>query len=380
MLPPRVSVIMSAYNHRDYVAEAIGSVLNQTFRDFEFLIGDDHSTDGTDDIIRSFSDPRIQAYYQKVNTQGRSAFLRSKAVGQYIAVIHSDDVWLPDKLMKQVAYMDRHPECAACFTHAALIDESGDRHAAFDIDENIFRQPNRTQAGWLRHFFRYGNCLCHPSILARREIFAQQEFNRALRQYPDFQKWISLVKHYPIHIIQSDLTLHRRHLATRSNMSSGLWGNEVRGREEVFCILDTFFDDMSDDFFTEVFSKLFRNPKASTPAELLCEKFFLLLDYSMMNRELGKLPAAVFFYKNCGSLDVLEVLENTYGYTLQDYYKLTGGTYINYHIGPAAPKQEQAMELQSRCDALEQSYNSIRNSTIWKVTKPLRRFLDYFNG
>ena len=83
-MPPCVSVIMSAYNHRDYVAESIGSVLNQTFRDFEFLNWDDHSTDGTDDIIRSFSDLRIRAYYQNVNTRGCSAFLRSKAVGQYL--------------------------------------------------------------------------------------------------------------------------------------------------------------------------------------------------------------------------------------------------------------------------------------------------------
>lgn len=375
-MPPRVSIIMSAYNHRDYVAESINSVLNQTFRDFEFLIGDDHSTDGTDDIIRSFTDPRIQVWYQKVNTHGCSAFLRSKATGHYIAIIHSDDVWLPDKLETQVAYMDKHPECAACFTHAALIDESGGRHAAFDMDEDTFRQPNRTQAGWLRYFFMNGNCLCHPSVLAKREIYTQPEINRALRQLPDFQKWISFVKRYPIHVITKDLTLHRRHLATCANMSAGGMENEIRYREESHCILESFFDDVPDELFIEAFSKLFRDKKASTPEELLCEKYFLLLDHSMMKRELGKLAAAMFFYKHCGNRDVLNVLADKYGYSLQDYYKLTGGIALSCSDS-AAPGQEQITALQSRLLALEQAYDDVTSSTIWRITKPLRKAVDY---
>ena len=272
--------------------------------------------------------------------------------------------------------MDKHPECGACFTHAAMIDEGGNRHAAFDMDEDTFRQPNRTQAEWLRYFFMNGNCLCHPSVLAKREIYTQPEINRALRQLPDFQKWISLVKRCPIHIITEDLTLHRRHLATCGNMSAGGMENEIRFREESYCILESFFDDIPDELFIEAFSRLFRYNKASTPEELLCEKYFLLLDYSLMKKELGKLAAAVFFYNHCGNRDVLYVLANKYGYSLQDYYKLTGGIYLNCS-GCATPDQEEITALQSRLSARERAYDDVTNSTIWRITKPLRRAMDY---
>lgn len=327
---PLVSVIMSAYNHRNYVTETIESVLGQTFSNLEFLIADDHSTDGTDHLIRGFSDPRIMAYYQKVNTGGCSAFLRGKSIGKYIAIIHSDDVWLPDKLEKQVAYMEAHPECAACFTHAALIDEGSNTDVGFDMGIDIFRHPNRTQAEWLRYFFTTGNCLCHPSILARRDIYIELENNRALRQLPDFNKWISLVKNHPIHIIQADLTLHRRHLKTHGNMSFYQPENTIRNFEEAYCLSETYFDNMPDDLFIDAFSDIFRNPQACTPFELICEKYFLLLDHWQFGGYASALSAAVFFFKNCGNANVLKTLEDVYGYTLRDYYALTGRINIDW--------------------------------------------------
>ncbi|MEN6339997.1 MAG: glycosyltransferase [Clostridiaceae bacterium] len=384
-LTPLVSVVMSAYNHKNFVAAAIDSVLGQTFTDFEFLIADDHSTDGTDDIIRRYTDARIAATFQSENTNGCSAFLRAKAVGKYIAIIHSDDVWLPDKLKKQVGYMEAHPDCAACFTHAALIDESGSLHAQFDMKENIFRQPNRTQAEWLRHFFTKSNCLCHPSILANREIYSNLESNRTLRQLPDFHKWISLIKQHPIYIIQEDLTLHRRLLGGKDNMSAPKPENSLRSMTELFCLSETFFDDLSDELFIEAFRALFRDPNAHSPAELLCEKFFLLLDHWVFGGAQRKLSAAVFFYKNCGAnADVLLTLQDHYGYTLQDFYALTGSINLNWlNTAPAYTEEryleavDQAEKAKARLAAAEKAYAAIAGSTSWKVTKPLRLILDF---
>lgn len=384
-MPPLVSVIMSAYNHKDFVAQAIESVLDQTFTDFEFLIADDCSTDGTDDIIRRYSDARISAFYQTKNTNGCSAFLRAKAVGKYIAVIHSDDVWLPKKLEKQVAYMKSNPDCAACFTHAALIDEKGNPEVKFDMKENIFHQPNRTQAEWLRHFFTRSNCLCHPSLLAVREIYSSLESNRALRQLPDFHKWIILVKQHPIFILQQDLTLHRRLLSGRDNMSAPKPENSLRALTKMYCISETFFDGLSDELFIEAFQSLFRNPNASTPEELLCEKFFLLLDHWVFGGNQRKLSAAAFFYRNCGAnKDVLTALREQYGYTLQDFYALTGSIHLNWLSAPPSYKEAKYQEaiaeievLKSRLAQTEKAYADFTNSTTWRMTKPLRVCVDY---
>ncbi len=381
---PLVSVVMSSYNHRAFVAEAVQSVLRQTFADFEFIISDDHSTDGTDEVIRGFSDSRIIALYQAENTYCLNAQLYDMSVGKYIAIIHSDDVWMPKKLEKQVAYLESHPDCAACFTHAALIDEQGNPEVKFDMRENIFLQPNRTQAEWLRYFFTKSNCLCHPSVLIRRDFLIQLGRNRALRQLQDFDKWIRLVKQAPIAILQEDLTLHRRHLATHANTSAAKPENSLRALAETYLLSETFFDGLSDELFLEAFQSLFRRPNAQTPEELTAEKFFLLLDHWVFGGNQRKLSAASFFYKHCGANpDVLATLREQYGYTLQHFYALTGGISFNWLSEAPTYTEARYLEavtqierLKSKLAQAEKAYAEISNSTSWKITKPLRVLMD----
>jgi len=385
-LPPLVSVVMSSYNHKDFVAETIESVLRQSFADFEFILSDDHSTDGTDEVIRTFSDPRIIALYQTENTFGLNAHLYDRSVGKYIAIIHSDDVWLPKKLEKQVDYLESHPNCAACFTRAAMIDEHGNRVSKSDMKTDIFRQPNRTQAEWLQYFFTKGNCLCHPSILIRRDILIALGRNRALRQLQDYGKWIQLVKRHPIHILQEELTLHRRHLETHANTSAALPEISTRTLTEMYCISETFFDGISDELFVEAFQVLFRNPKALTPEELTCEKFFLLLDHWVFGGNQRKLSAAVFFYKHCGANPcVLAALREQYSFTLQDFYALTGGISLNWLSDAPAYTEARYLEtvkqvekLKSKLAQTEKAYAEISNSRSWRMTKPFRACLDVF--
>ena len=108
---PRVSVVLNCYNHETYVGEAIASVLAQTFADFELLITDNGSTDGTRKVIELFADPRIRLLLHDRNkslsrrlNQGAAA-----ASGDYVCVLYSDDWMLPDKLERQVAQLDALP-------------------------------------------------------------------------------------------------------------------------------------------------------------------------------------------------------------------------------------------------------------------------------
>src|SRR5206468_12755719 len=107
---------------------------------------------------------------------------------------HSDDAWEPEKLERQVAFLDGHPEIGAVFTNALAIDEVGspllDRtHFLF----NIFDQPNRTRHEWLRFFFTVSNALCHPSVLIRKLCYEDCGLYRAgFAQLCDFDMWIRL--------------------------------------------------------------------------------------------------------------------------------------------------------------------------------------------
>lgn len=121
----KVSVILTSYNHEKFIRRSIESVLKQTYKDFKLIIVDDCSSDSSWDIIQQFKDERIVAVRNPKNmrTEGFYNALHKYVDGTYLAVHHSDDEWMPDKLEKQVAFMDIHTEVAACFTQVQVIDE-----------------------------------------------------------------------------------------------------------------------------------------------------------------------------------------------------------------------------------------------------------------
>jgi glycosyltransferase involved in cell wall biosynthesis len=124
---PRVSVLMTIYNSENYLAEAIESILAQTYSDFEFLIIDDASTDRSPQILTEFAlrDPRIQHEILPKNRgigANRNTLLQ-RAVGEYIAIMDSDDISIPERLALQIAYLDEHRECAVVGGHNLILNE-----------------------------------------------------------------------------------------------------------------------------------------------------------------------------------------------------------------------------------------------------------------
>ena len=106
-----VSIIMPSYNTARFISETIQSVLSQSYTNWELLIVDDCSTDNTDEVVREFLvDTRI--HYMKNEKNSGAAVSRNKALreakGKWIAFLDSDDLWEPDKLQKQIAYMEKH--------------------------------------------------------------------------------------------------------------------------------------------------------------------------------------------------------------------------------------------------------------------------------
>ena len=212
--PPKVSVILTSYNHEKFLDEAIQSTLAQTYGNFELIIWDDASTDHSWSIIRQYSDPRIRAFRNKTNrylTYNVNKAVMEVARGEYIAMHHSDDVWEPEKLEKQVAFLDRNPGIAAVFSWANIIDPDGNpvNDTASHMIQ-MFKQKNKTRHKWLRHFFFHGNALCDPSALIRRQCCLDYGmYNLALWQLPDFDLWVRLCFKHEIHVLPEYLTKPR---------------------------------------------------------------------------------------------------------------------------------------------------------------------------
>ncbi|MBQ7863265.1 MAG: glycosyltransferase family 2 protein [Lachnospiraceae bacterium] len=126
MVDGLVSVIMPSWNTAKFIGESIQCVINQTYQNWELLIVDDCSTDNTDDIVASFNDDRIK-YFKNEKNSG-AALTRNRAMreaqGEWIAFLDSDDLWMPEKLEKQICFMKEH-DYVLSYTEYEKIDEEG---------------------------------------------------------------------------------------------------------------------------------------------------------------------------------------------------------------------------------------------------------------
>lgn len=219
---PAVSVIIAACNQERWLGEAIESVREQTFEDWELIVIDDGSTDDTRAVARRFTeDPRIRYVFEtnRERAAARNRGLELASTG-LVAFLDADDRWRPEKLCKQVAALEAEPAAGFCYTVARVIDEAGQ-----PCDE---RKPLQALSGWLFPRLLRGNFIILASVLARRTCLdAVGGFDATLLVYgcEDWDLWLRLARRYPVTVVDEELTLYRRHPANtawRQVMASGL--------------------------------------------------------------------------------------------------------------------------------------------------------------
>src|SRR5512139_3706130 len=167
---PTISVVMPVYNAAPYLAESIGSILNQTFRDFEFIIVNDGSSDDSASILHKYkkSDSRIRVYHQE--NQGTAAARNHGcrlARGEYIATMDADDFSLPQRFDKQLNYIKTHPQIGILGTWVYRMNQYGSMRGTWcpPINAKILK--------WTLFF---GVCVAAPSVLMRREVIEKVNF------------------------------------------------------------------------------------------------------------------------------------------------------------------------------------------------------------
>ena len=185
---PKVTVLMPVYNAEKYVGEAIESILNQTFRDFEFLIINDGSTDSSLDVVQYYKDPRIKLVNNEKNL-GLSNTLNKGidlAQGEYLARMDADDISLRERLKKQVGFMDSHPDIGICGSWIQIFDELGNRNIGY-------YPPSHDEL--LCSLF-YNSCFAHPTVMIRRQIIEESymRFDGTYCPAEDYYFWLNLLK------------------------------------------------------------------------------------------------------------------------------------------------------------------------------------------
>lgn len=311
----KVTVIMSAYNHAQYVENSIKSVFNQTYENYKFVVADDASTDDTLKVLMKYEDRIDEIHvYQSNSGYGRGRELIRKSDTQYTAIINSDDSWDSGKLEKQVTYMEAHPECGACFTWCDEVDDDGRL-----VDIQMFKVNNRTKEEWMLYFWKNGNCLAHPSILIRTDVYQKlcEKNINVFRQIPDFYMWLQLVQNWEIHIIEESLVKFRHHKKNQ-NVSAFTAVNCIRTDMENEYIWYKIIKEMDDTYFKKAFQSMLINPDAESKEELLCEKFFILCISPVMATQSA---AVLFFYDIFENPKYYQVLTEKYGYTAKMFYE-----------------------------------------------------------
>ncbi|NOJ73713.1 glycosyltransferase [Paenibacillus alvei] len=360
---PIVSIIIPSYNHGKYIGQAIESVLNQTYKDFELIIVDDCSPDNSVDIIKQYSDNRIKLFVNEKNegavyTTNRAIKLTS---GKYIALLNSDDLWESNKLEMQVNFIESNQDIDAVFSNAKFINESQKELKKIEYFwADVFEKDNRTSAEWLRYFFFNFNCLCHPSILIKREIYDRTNlYDPSLRQLPDFKMWVNLLKSINIHVLPEKMVIFRV-LDNGENASADTSANRIRTRNEIFLIMKDFFNDMSVETFKEGFGDLIINKDFSSMEQFMCEQAFMYLKMDSEVTYLYKLIALEKLHQLLSEEKTRNVLEKEYSYTYRDYFKMTG----EYEILDSSQRTIANMVIDNTRKHLENKpsfYNLLKN-------------------
>jgi hypothetical protein len=202
---PRVTVFVPVHNREGYVGDAIRSVLTQTYTDFELLLVDDGSTDASVEVMRGFADPRIRIVENAENlgiprTRNRGLEL---ARGELIALLDSDDCMLPERLERQVAFLDEHPDYAQVGAWCRMMDDAGRPL------KRIKRQPVSAEDCRVQLLFRC--CLSNRTILGRTALLRELGYRNDFPRCQDYDLHVRLSERHQMGNLPRILVLGRIH-------------------------------------------------------------------------------------------------------------------------------------------------------------------------
>lgn len=213
---PKVTVVIPTYNYARFLGEAIQSVLNQSFTDFELIVVDDGSTDNTKEVVESFKDPRIRYIHQEhrgVTVAENAGHKASRS--EYITGLGADDIYLPQNLELKVKVLDARPELALVCSDAYIFD---DRTGAIlgrrwhDKPFHYWVDPRRAARDPLKELLARGCFIAPQSALSRSKVEEEVGlFDESLASHEDWDLYVRILKRFPIETMDIPLLKIRQH-------------------------------------------------------------------------------------------------------------------------------------------------------------------------
>ena len=290
---PKISTIIPTYNGVKYIRQAIESVLDQTYRDFEIVVVDDGSTDNTKEAVESFGN-QVRYFYQENRGPGSARnFGIKNAKGDYIALLDHDDLWLSNRLEKEVELLDQQPEIGLVYADAHQFS------ADLEVEKTCFQQVT-PHSGFVFEKLWARNFIPNLTVLVRKECYERLgvfDVTGRMIMTDDYHMWLRIAAHYPIAYIEEPLAKYRIH---KSNFS---------GDFERFCLNILFtLQDISEKFsaqtkklglaknrrFSEIHYKLGKYYYLNGNSKAINELFISVKSYPLFWKSYAVLLAALF--------------------------------------------------------------------------------------
>lgn len=201
---PTVTILMPVFNSQRYLKAAIDSILEQSYTDFELLLLDDGSTDGSLTILNNIKDKRVHVLADGQNLRQPSRYNQGVqlAQGKYIAIMHADDIALPNRLEVQVAFLEANPDYDLVGSKVSLIYENKRSKRLMGLDK---------EGDYLRLFNLFNCAFIHPTVLCRKEVLEQIPYAPSFTTAEDYELWSRILPKYKAANIAMPLLAYRVH-------------------------------------------------------------------------------------------------------------------------------------------------------------------------
>lgn len=232
---PKVSILLTCYNHLRFLRACLESVEAQTYRDFEIIALDDGSTDGSREFLAKYANDakepeKVKAILNEANLGTYGSLNRGlkEASGEFVAILNDDDLWAPQKLERQLALFAEHPKVGLAHTDGWFIDGEGKRMAGSPLG---FEFP-RTETGDVLLALLYQNKIIASAALVRRECFEKLGgFDEAYFGSGDWQMWLRIAEEWEVGFVNEPLTFYRVHGGNASHRLERIWKDDEMLRE-----------------------------------------------------------------------------------------------------------------------------------------------------
>lgn len=254
---PKVSIVCRTYNHEAIIGETIDSVLAQTFQDWELIVSDDCSKDATVEKVKSYNDKRIRLLTSEKNI-GIIANLNkviSACKGEYISILDGDDVYYPEKIAKQVKFLDENPDYGAVFSYIDFINDGKFR----DVLDKMINVPAGSREQMIRKIFLKNNYMAFPTEMFRKEFAI--DFPENMIAMADCRFHIKMLLKTKIKVLEEPLVKYR----LSGDAQTSNWASPLSNQVEQIFLNDCFLEIKDVEFFKEIFTGLYE--KYGEPTE-----------------------------------------------------------------------------------------------------------------